>query len=526
MRQDGENRLLSETHWKSLRYFNYYRVCLAGMLLASTLFNSPDFSILGAGIGTFHRSITSLYLLATLFSLTGLHYLRRYFNLQLSLQVVIDILVLSLLMYVNGGLRSGLGAMLLVTLVGAGLVGQGDLVLFYAAIATLLTLFLQTWGAIHADFEVADFFQAGLFSAACFCVALLARLLARRILLHEALARQRGIDLRNQTLISQRIIEEMQDGVLVLAQNGQVRQRNPQAEKLLGLNEPEFQELASYSAELAWQFSEWTVSKGTEPALIRAAASGLPLYARFVDVDSAGQNVLVFLEDAERSQERGRQIKLAALGRLTASIAHEIRNPLSAIRHATELLGESAQDAIGARLLRIIMDNTGRVERIVSDVLELGRRDRSCRELIDLRQLLPQIVEERTLREDVVPGLFRLELSGSARLCFDRSHFHRIMLNLLNNALRYSQGKTGSIRIEVRDGRHHGWVDICVQDDGEGVSEDRREHIFEPFFTTHHDGTGLGLYIARELCEANGARLVLEHSHEGALFCISGRSEC
>ncbi len=524
--QARQERPFSETHWKSLRYFNYYRFCLAVILLLSSLFDSPEFSILGSGIGTFHRTVSGLYLLASILSLLGLRFMRQHFNLQLSLQVLIDILVLTLLMHGGGGARSGLGALLLVTLVAAGLVGQGRLVLFYAVTATLSMLSEQTWRTIHSDFEVADFFQAGLFSAACFGVAISARLLGLRILAHEEVARQRGIDLKNQTLISQRIIEEMQDGVLVLERDGSVRQRNPRAERLLGLSDPSSRMLSSYSTELASRFSDWCMHGTSDSVLVRAPASGMHLSARFVPTDSSGRDVLIFLEDAERLKEQARQIKLAALGRLTANIAHEIRNPLSAIRHASELLGESEQDPTGERLLRIIIDNIQRVERIVSDVLELGRRDRTHRELLDLRQILPQFIDEYSLKEQISATLIQLELSGSAHLYFDRSHFYQVLSNLTGNALRHSQRKDGSIRLGIHDSVHDGWVDLHIRDDGPGVDEEHREHIFEPFFTTHHQGTGLGLYIARELCEANGAQLELRHSDEGAHFCISGRKEC
>jgi two-component system sensor histidine kinase PilS (NtrC family) len=229
-----------------------------------------------------------------------------------------------------------------------------------------------------------------------------------------------------------------------------------------------------------------------------------------------------------RLQEQARQIKLAALGRLTANIAHEIRNPLSAIKHASELMSE--EESLGTthkRLLRIVLDNAQRVERIVSDVLELGRRDRAHREMIDLQQTLPRLVEEFMLKEDVAAGVVRFEFRGRAMLVFDRSHFHQVMWNLLGNALRHSQRMAGSVVFRVHDGSREGWVEVHVIDDGGGVDERYSEQIFEPFFTTHSRGTGLGLYIARELCEANGAQLELMGSEAGANFRISGRSiEC
>lgn len=517
----------SDTHWKSLRYFNAYRVCIACLLLISSLLHPSSFTMLSPDRGGQQALVSCLYLLATFFPLVALRNYRRKFNWQLTAHVLVDVLVFTLLMHSGGGLRSGLGAMLLVTLAGAGLVGQGRLVLFYAAIATLSVLFEQVYRALEADFEMVDFFQAGLFSAGFFGVAITARLLARRVIVNEELARKRGIDLKNQMLVSQRVIEEMQDGVLVLSRDGLVKQHNPRAEVLLGLSDPAERKLVNYSTELARQFLDWCAHPSDEPVMVRAPASGMHLRARFVSTDSTERDVLVFLEDIGRLQEQARQIKLVALGRLTANIAHEIRNPLSAINHAGELLREECGDPISERLLRIVLDNTQRVERIVSDVLELGRRDRAHRELIDLRLALPLFLEEYVIKEQLGAGIVLVDISGLALLFFDRSHFHQILWNLLGNALRYSTGQPGCVSLRVKDGGRQGWVDLHVIDDGGGVDESLREQIFEPFFTTHSRGTGLGLYIARELCEANGARLELFASDGGADFCLSGRAvEC
>ena len=524
---DSSAEKFSEMHWKSLHYFVLYRCCIACLLFASSLLHPSALSILSPHSGYFHLAVTGLYLLATLLSLVGLHYYRRCFNVQLTLHVLIDVLVLTLLMHTGGGLRSGLGAMLMVTLAGAGIVGQGRLVLFFAAVATLAVLFEQSYRAMVVDVGMTDFFQAGLFCAGFFGVAISARLLARRIIANEELARRRGVDLKNQTLVSQRIIEEMQDGVLVLDRNGWVKQHNPRAEQLLGLGDPSERRLVNYSTELARGFSDWCERAGDEPVLVRAPASGMQLRARFVTTISSERDVLVFLEDMGRLQEQARQIKLAALGRLTANIAHEIRNPLSAINHAGELMAEESHGPTNDRLLRIVLDNTQRVERIVSDVLELGRRDRAHRELVDLRQTLPNLVDEYTLKEKMESGVVCFEFLGRAMIFFDRSHFHQVLWNLLGNALRHCRGVAGSILLRVQDGSRAGWVDLHVIDDGEGVEERYSEQIFEPFFTTHNRGTGLGLYIARELCDANGARLELMYSESGANFRISGRSvEC
>ena len=514
----------SETHWKSLRYFNFYRVCLAGMLFASALMSPSPFSAVNMLQG---RVTTGIYLLATIVSLIWVRSFRYRFNLQLSLQVLVDVVIMTMLIHLSGGLRGGFGVMLMVMLAGAGLVGQGRLALFYAALATLAVLFEQVFRGLYDGSELADFFQAGLFCIGFFAVAISARLLASRVVANEELVKQRNVDLRNQMLVSQRVISEMQDGILVLGRDGVVKQHNPRAEELLGLGEPTGHMLADYSSELSRSFVDWCALPSSASVFVRAPASGMYLRAHFVSTESSERDVLVFLENMERLQEQARQIKLVALGRLTASIAHEIRNPLSAIRHAGELLGETRTDSVSERLLRIVIDNTQRVERIVSDVLELGRRDRLHRELIDLRQTLPLFIEEYSIKEKIDANILHCEITGVGRLCFDRSHFHQVLWNLIGNALRYSRRQIGSIRLHVHDTVREGGVELHVLDDGPGVDEKLRDQIFEPFFTTHSRGTGLGLYIARELCEANGARLDLAKSETGADFWISGRTvEC
>jgi two-component system, NtrC family, sensor histidine kinase PilS len=515
----------SATHWKSLRYFNIYRFIISGLLFVSSLLHPSSLSIFSPEPGLLHLAVTSLYLLATTLTLFAVPRYYHRFNLQLSLHVFTDVLVMTLLMHTSGGLRSGLGSMLLVTLAAAGLVGQGRLVLLYAAVATLAVLFEQAYRTLFYDFDAAGFFQVGVFCAGFFAVAISARLLARRVIANEELARQRGIDLKNQTLISQRAIEEMQDGVLVLNQSGWVKQHNPRAEQLLGLSGTPECLLSDYSPDLAQGFVGWRERASSEPILVRVPASGMQLRARFVPTESSERDVLIFLEDMGRLQVQAQQLKLAALGRLTANIAHEIRNPLSAISYAGELMLEERRGQTQERLLRIVLDNAQRLERIVSDVLEVGRRDRAHRELIELRDALPLFVDEFVVKEKVSAEVIQLQFSGVTELCFDRSHLHQVLWNLLGNALRHSRRTTGSVRLQVRSGKRDGQVELHVIDDGEGVDDTQREQIFEPFFTTHNRGTGLGLYIARELCEANAAQLQLLGNMPGAHFCITGRAD-
>jgi two-component system sensor histidine kinase PilS (NtrC family) len=242
---------------------------------------------------------------------------------------------------------------------------------------------------------------------------------------------------------------------------------------------------------------------------------------RFLPVQREGfWGAVVVLEDLQRVQEQAQQVKLAALGRLTANIAHEVRNPLSSISYATELLKEQQHDTAQARLFQIILDNTTRLNRIVQDVMQVNRRDRVQAETFNLEVCLEEFVENLCQVEQVSRSVFELLVDPACKARFDRGHFEQVLWNLCSNALRYSQRQSCSVRLRafVSD---EGRTVMEVSDDGAGVPFDAVQKLFEPFFTTDSVGTGLGLYIARELCEANGAMIEYKRAlGGGACFRI------
>lgn len=510
-----------EAYWRSLRYFCYYRLIVAGMFLGATLFADGGLNLGGENPRLFLGTCVT-YLAAGIMALYVLKRWRHAFNLQLSLQVTVDILLLTLLLFASGGVSSGLAMMLLVVLVGAGLVGQGRMVLFYAALATVALLLEQSFRVLLQRGEVADLFRTGLTSIGFFGSAIAARLLARRVVANEELARRRGIELADQMRINERVIRDMQDGVLVVDAAGRIRQCNPGASLLLGLANASPETVAACSPVLAREYLVRR-NRGSESAmLIQVPRTGRVLRARFLPPGEGG-NTLIFLEDTQRLQHEAQQMKLAALGRLTANMAHEIRNPLAAISHAAELLADEPAGG-EARLVRIIGDNTQRLNRLVAEVMELGRRDRASPELIELHEFLRSVIEEFSLHELGNPDRIHLDAVEGAQICFDRGHLHRVISNLLGNALRYASMAEGAVRLSVTTEGDRQL--LHVNDDGPGIDEAVRNQVFEPFFTTRVAGTGLGLYIARELCEANGARLSLLDETPGAHFCISCMATC
>lgn len=511
----------SDSFWQSLRYFSIYRLIVAAVLLAALMWYGVALH-LGSDDARLFRWVAIAYFIAAAAMLGIVQKWRQAFDLQLSAQVACDIVALTLLMHASGGAKSGIGVMIFVVLAGAGLVGQGRMTLFYAALATLAMLFEQAYRVVQLSGDPSSFFQAGLTSIGYFGTAIVARLLARRVVANEELARRRGVELAHQLQLNQRVIRDMQDGVLVVDGAGRIRQHNPQAEAILGSIAAAGMDLGRLAPDIAEQYQRWLqISEETSVVFARPQPQ-TTVRARFLPPGEGGL-ALIYLEDMGRIQAQAQQLKLAALGRLTANIAHEIRNPLAAISHAAELLADEDSANVKQRLVGIIGDNSGRINRLVAEVMELGRRDRASIEEIDLPVFVRQFAEEWSLHDADAATRIELDIEVDTMLRFDRGHLHRVLSNLIGNALRHASGVAGAVRVVGRRGARPESVELHVIDDGPGIGESLRGQVFEPFFTTHARGTGLGLYIARELCDANGALLELTDQSPGAHFRVVGK---
>jgi two-component system, NtrC family, sensor histidine kinase PilS len=387
----------------------------------------------------------------------------------------------------------------------------------FAALASIAMLLEHGYSILTRDANVAQFLQVGILSSSYFAVAWLAHTLSKYAIASETLAFRRGVDLSNMAEANRLMIQDMPDGVLVVDERGVVRQSNPGAERMLGYVFPVAGKvlLAVCSPLLDAMFAAWRQNNALGHEILRLPGTNHPVRVRFLPVQRDGfWGAVVVLEDMQRVQEQAQQVKLAALGRLTANIAHEVRNPLSSISYATELLKEQEHDSAQARLFQIILDNTKRLNRIVQDVMQVNRRDRVQTETLDLRVPLEELVENLCQVEQVPRSVFELHVAPECKARFDRGHFEQILWNLCRNALRYSHKRPGSVRLRgfvSGEGR----TELEVSDDGSGVPADAVQKLFEPFFTTDAGGTGLGLYIARELCEANGAMIQYKRALDG-----------
>lgn len=510
---------ISDSFWVSLRYFNAYRIAVAGLFLASVaLFR--DLFALGDHDVRLYAAASALYFGAAVTFHVVLRRAQRNFDVQLTAHVLADVVAITLLSYASGGFRSGLAVMLLISVAAAGLVSRGSQLLGYAALAAIGVLAEQTVQVLAHEANLSSYLQPGLLSIGYFATALITSQLAQRVITNERVARQRGIELANQLRISELVIQDVQDGVLVVDANGLVRQHNRQVEALLGRAVPELEQIEGYSPELAAALGAWRGGRGASPQVLTLYDPGRTVRARFVAAGLRDATVtVIYLEDMSKHEEHARQLKLAALGRLTANIAHEIRNPLASVSHAAELLVEENRGPARERLTRIIRDNARRLDRMVSDVLELNRRDRVQAEPIRLAGFVPTFVEEFLQSERLPADGIAMELAADAVVDCDRVHLNQILWNLVRNAWRHSAKGSRSVRIIAQ--RAGGRTELHVVDDGPGVPRELQAQLFEPFFTTYSAGTGLGLYIARELSAANGATLDYVDRGAGADFRVA-----
>lgn len=507
----------SEARAVSIRYFNLYRLVVASVL---AIFGSL-IQFGQAAPALFEAAVFFYWLLAVLFAILQMRG-EAFADRMIGLEVSTDILALVVFMYASGGQRSGVPFLMMTFVAGAGLIGRGRMVLGVAAFATISVLLEQIW-RLQTDLQdTVEFTRAGMVSVGFFFVAIVSRYLAHRALINESLAASRGRDLERQRLVNARIIEDMQDGVLVLSATGALLGANPRAEEWLGVKLDHGVSLAISCAALAA-----AIEGRDHECYVEATDKSLRL--RFVNAGEVGGNVdlVVYLEDVDQLKAQAQQLKLAALGRLTANIAHEIRNPLAAVAHAGELMAEEKRIEVQHRLLRIIHDNTARIDRIIRDVLELGRRDRGTPEQLNLLEFVRSFADELALNSAMPAGLLHIEADPREgaplpRVWFDRVHLYQILTNLVGNARRYCSGEPGAVRVSIRllDERR---ALLCVADDGPGICEEDRAKLFEPFFTSDPKGTGLGLYTARELAEANGASLNFAESAKGAEFHLVAR---
>lgn len=504
------------SHWRSLDYFNLYRLTLAlALVFTGLLFDSSELFSLHAGER--YLAYAYAYLVSAALFVLGIRARWPGFQIQLSAHIVADIFFTVVLMSTSERLAGGLGLLLAISVASGGLVGSGRLTLLYASLASIALLIQQTFSMLESGRGTESFFQVGLLCAGYFAIGWLSHALTTRALRSEQLAQQQAAELALLDRINALAVENSPEGLLALTGNGLVRHMTPRAQALLKVSDaivPGRTRLADCSPGLAralpTQFEPGSHHELTLP--------GTRLRVRCIPVSTQDDTRILMLEDLSEAEAAAQRLKLAALGRLTANIAHEIRNPLAAISQAAQLLREEPGNPAQAKLSGIIENNARRLDRLVEEVLTLNRRDR-LKPVRFNAMALQALIDELRLAEEIPADAVIVEMPPTLHFAFDPDHLRQILWNLLRNAWRVASRQTGSVRIEAQQNGDLAYVDIV--DDGPGIAAEHQGKLFEPFFTTDAQGTGLGLFLARELAEANRATLRLVPGRPGARFRLS-----
>ena len=511
-------------HWKILYLFNVYRLTLNAVFITFSFIDIIS-NVFGKEDESLFLTTTWVYLLFTLASFISIHQRWPIFKVQVLTQVLVDIAVLTLLMHASGGLNSGVGILLIITVAGGSLLTEGKIAFFFAAVASLAIL-IQVWIA-SLYFEVSYYTYytqySGLLGITFFATALVTYALARRIRANENIVRKQKIELENLNRLNAEIVQHIQAGIIVVDIAYQIRLHTEFARKLLGISQDnKMLLLTAVAPELVEQIIHWRKTKKSPSPLFQPKTGEVELLAHFSCLQQKDTQdlLMIMLEDATWTAKQVQQLKLASLGRLTAKISHEIRNPLNIISQANQLLEDSSLPEKQLKFTGLITKHTQRINHLIESVLQLSRQGDTKIQTVNLNEWLSNFVDELILSQRLQPDDILLEMVSSVVVCFDKIQLYQVVSNICENGLRYSQ-TSPLLKLMLSRSEDSGkpYLDIC--DHGQGMSQDTVENLFEPFFTTEFTGNGLGLYVAKEICEANQATLQLySNTDTGCCFRI------
>jgi two-component system sensor histidine kinase PilS (NtrC family) len=505
-----------------LTLVNLFRL-LAPLLLGVLFVTMKPPPVGQAQPGLFMGAAIGYFLFAAL-SISAVKWRWPDIAVQAFVSACVDVLSISLLTYASGGMASGLAALLVLPIGAAGFVVRQRLALMFAALAAIALLLQQAFSTLAARGDGGDLTSAGIGGALIFLITLGVGLLASSLKETEERVRQREVDVANLAELNQFIVQHLRESILVADQNDSIRLINESAALLLsGKSVAAGTPLGEVSPRLLYLLDTWrrNLYDWQQSSLsVLSSDGGSMVQPHFVALDRSGKGpTLIFLEDTSLLVERVQQSKLAALGRLSASIAHEIRNPVGAMSHAAQLLAEaSTLTQQERRLTDIITNNSERVSTIIDNVLQLSRSDSTRQERIELNAWLQEfLVEFRQTMQVNEQTLRFLPADTDVDVRVDPTHLHQMLWNLCENALKYGRTPGSADAIEIRTGRiaTSDRPLLEVLDRGPGIAAKDAERIFEPFFTVGEGGTGLGLFIAKELAQSNRALLLYEPRTDG-----------
>ncbi len=514
--------------WAQLQLYNIYRLVLAGALLlvALTEHMLPKGVIIDSKL--FNDVIAIFTVVVILENIAGYMKWPEY-GIQIYGNSVTDILALLLIIYASGGVSFGLGILLVLPVIIPNLFKPGQFSLFITALSVISLIAIEFHIQSQGNAQLNELSMTGILSLFMMLSSWVAMNWSGSAQQTAKLAKRWGLDLVSMSQLNQAVLDQLQTGIIVVRDSRNIKQMNTAAIDMLGNPETwHDQTLSSFAPELDAWYQHWSEKQRPKTASFDVNHQGaMAVRARFVQLGArANKTSLIYLQDTQEEREKLQDLKLASLGQLTASIAHEIRNPLGAISHAAQLLTESeVLSKADERLTQIIISNSLRTNSIIDSVLNLSRRKNPKRVSILLKPWLEEFYEDFLIQNKLDKKQLSLFIEPhDAEVNFDPAHLHQIMWNLSKNAVKYAKNdkKKLSLLIQVSIPDHTKNMVLNVIDNGKGILPERQDRLFEPFNTTSTQGTGLGLFMCRELSQANGSTLeYVQLASNGSCFRLS-----
>ena len=526
-KQPTPSFVLHQNPWSPIQLYSIYRLILVGLLQLTVITKGITLQLGTYDPLIFEWVLNSFTVLAVV-AIFSAHFQWPSYMTQVYLQPVTDIIFLLLLIFSSGGLHSGMGLLLGLPIILQNILRPGQISLMITAIAISCLLGVEAFMQQEAARSDSDLTYAGILTFFIFSASWLLGKWFEKASMTAELAKRRGVDLANMSQLNQSILDQLQTGILVVEKNGVIRHMNPAAWDMLG-RPPDWRSkpLRDFAPELNAHFKHWIANvcpKVVSYDIKHWRTTELSFRLSQLGTRSSGA-ALIYLEDTSAQREKQQGVKMASLGQLTANIAHEIRNPLGAISHAAQLLSESPElTKPDHRMVQIIQENSKRMNTTIESVLNLSRKREATRENIEINGWLQKFREDFVRQSALTMKQINIYVDpDDAEIQFDPNHFDQIMWNLCRNAEKYAHEDSSNLRLDIQcmQPAHTRDLILSVIDNGVGIDEVAQERLFEPFYTTSTKGTGLGLFMARELCLSNGGNLeYVQLKGQGSCFRI------
>ena len=509
---------LLHADWYALRLLNLFRLFLLAAF-ASTFLLAEGFDMLGSRSPDLFGQTLGIWTILAVCFYVAMRRKKPTLEIQFYLQIYCDIVCLVTLMYASGGVASNLGVLLLIHIAIIANFTLTRYTILFAAIATALTFAEELFAALTFGSWAARLTEAAVLGTSLFGVALITTALVHRQQRQSLSSPVTRLSNEQLKELKEEIVEEIDSGVLHVDEHDHVQLINTKGQGLLGIDKPSLPvHIAQLSPPLWASLLKWRSSHDTAMTALDDPALKTQLLPHFVNLSNG--RLLIRIDDQTDIATRLQQLKQASLGRMSSSIAHEIRNPLGAISNAVQLLAESRHlDAEDHKLIDIAHKHTLRINRIIEDVMQLSARGNSHPEQVVLEQFLQSLSERFIQQNSQHQQVIDLQVHETATCTFDAHHLDQVVWNLCSNALLHNESDQPRIELHLYSANGgHPILDIC--DNGKGIAADSREMIFEPFYTTR-TSTGLGLFICRELCLQNNATLEYIPISNGSCFRLT-----